>query len=369
MNKGSANSGPLVISGDSHVIEPFDLWQKSLGAKFGERVPRIVDFPGAGKGRYFYCGKETVQVEELVEAADDARMAALVEAGHNPAARLVLLDEDGVTAEVLNATWTLYTMRAEDADLRRACCAVFNDWLAEYCSHNLRRLFGVAMVPIDDVQWGIREAERIAKLGLRGVTIHAALPDGLPPYRNSIYDPFWDAIESLNLPVTLHIITGRVRDPFTYHSPEEREEAPASFIEIFQEVMPVLARDFIFGGILERHPRLKIVLSEYESSWIPMFRHRINRIEKFPGLRRLKKPARQYLDENIFCGLIKDPFAAKFREEIGVDRLMWGSDFPHPSCTFPKTHEVLDEILTGFTSEERTKIVSGNTQRVYNIEV
>src|SRR5579862_1159725 len=130
----NGNAGGLVISGDSHVIEPFDLWERSLGAKYGERIPRIVDFPGGGKGRYFFCGKETVQVEELVEAADDARLSALIAAGHDPAARLVLLDEDGVTAEVLNSTWTLYTMRAEDPKLRRACCSVFNDWLAEYCS-------------------------------------------------------------------------------------------------------------------------------------------------------------------------------------------------------------------------------------------
>jgi predicted TIM-barrel fold metal-dependent hydrolase len=100
-----------------------------------------------------------------------------------------------------------------------------------------------------------------------------------------------------------------------------------------------------------------------------MFRHRINRIEKFPGLRPLKKPARDYLDSNVFCGLIKDPFAAKFKEEIGVDRLMWGSDFPHPNCTFPETHKVLDEILAGFSPDDRRKIVAGNTQRVYNIVV
>jgi len=359
----------LVISGDSHVLEPFDLWQKALGSRFGDRVPRLVDGPDGAKGTYLFCGKETVQVEELVTATGDERLSSLIEAGKNPAVRETLLDEDGVAAEVLNSTWALYMMRADDPELRRACCSVFNNWLAEYCSHNPSRLFGVAMVPIDDVDWGVREAERIARLGLKGVTIHAALPDGLPPYRHPQYDRFWQAAASLRLPVTLHIITGRVRDPFTYHTPEEREEAPASFIEIFQEVMPVLARDFIFGGIFDRHPTLKVVLSEYEASWIPMFRHRINRIEKFQGLRPLAKPAREYLDSNIFCGLIKDPFASKFKDEIGVNCLMWGSDFPHPNCTFPETHNVLDQILSGFSADERRKIVAGNTQRVYDIVV
>jgi predicted TIM-barrel fold metal-dependent hydrolase len=223
------------------------------------------------------------------------------------------------------------------------------------------------MVPIDDVAWGVREAERIAKKGLKGVTVHAVLPEGLPPYRNAKYDPFWAAAEALGLPVTLHIITGRVRDPFTYHGPEEREEAPASFIEMFQEIMPILARDFIFGGILDRFPRLKLILSEYEASWIPMFRYRLDRIEKFPGLQKLKKHAQEYLDSNVYCGVIKDPLAKRFRQEIGINRLMWGSDFPHPQCTFPDTHKILAEILDGIPAAERKRIVEDNVREAYNI--
>ncbi len=356
-----------VISGDSHVLEPFDLWKKALGPRYGDRVPQLVPGPNGAKGAYLFCGKETVLVDELVSADGDARLKSLIKAGHDPVEREKLLDEDGVTAEVLNSTWTLYAMRIDDPELRRACCAVFNDWLAHFCSHNPKRLFGVAMIPIDDVAWGVREVERVAKLGLKGVTIHAALPDGLPPYRDKIYDRFWRACESLGLPVTLHIVTGRVRDPFTYHGKEEREEAPASFIEMFQEVMPVLARDFIFGGILDRHPRLKLILSEYEASWIPMFRYRLDRIERFPGLSKLKKHARQYLDDNVYCGIIKDPFAKMFRKEIGIGRLIWGSDFPHPNCTFPDTLKVIDKILDGIPATDRKKILEDNVRKAYNI--
>jgi len=361
------NAQPVIISGDSHVLEPFDLWEGPLGRRYGDRIPHLVPGPNGAKGAYLFCGKETVLVDELVNAEGDARIKSLIKAGSDPAEREKLLDEDGVTAEVLNSTWTLYAMRIDDPELRRACCAVFNDWLAHYCSHNPRRLYGVAMIPIDDVGWGIREAERVAKLGLKGATIHAALPEGLPPYRSPIYDRFWSSCASLGLPVTLHIVTGRVRDPFTYHGEEEREEAPASFIEMFQEVMPVLARDFIFGGILDRHPRLKLILSEYEASWIPMFRWRLDRIERFPGLGKLKKPARQYIDDNVYCGIIKDPFAKMFRKEIGIGQLLWGSDFPHPNCTFPDTRKIIANILEGVPAADRKKIIEDNVRRAYNI--
>ena len=217
----------IVISGDSHVVEPYDLWVNALGKKYGDHVPHLVTEHAGRKGNYFFAGRETCLVEELVNATDQARIDKLVRAGHDPAFRLKLIDADGVAAEIVNPTWTLYAMRIEHAELRRACCRVFNDWLIEYCSEDRRRLIGVGAVPIDDPDWGVLELERIASKGLRGVMVPTQPPEGVPPYREARYDRFWAAAMSLGLPVTLHIVTGRVRDPFTYHGEEERGEVPA----------------------------------------------------------------------------------------------------------------------------------------------
>ncbi len=357
----------LVISADSHVVEPFDLWVKALGRKYGDRVPRLVDAFAGRTGRYFFCGREACLVEELVNATEKDRIDDLVRAGYDPAFRLKLMDSDGVAAEVVNPTWTLYAMRIEDGDLRRACCRVFNDWLTEYCAQDLKRLIGVAIIPIDDVPWGIAELQRVAKKGLRGAMIATNPPEGARPYREGVYDPFWAAAQETDMPITIHIVTGRVRDPFTYHGDEEREEVPRSFIELFNEAGPVLANEFIFGGIFDRYPKLKLVVSEYEASWIPHFRFRLDRIERFPGLRPRKKRARDYLRENIYVGIINDPLAAQMRHEIGVDRIMWGSDFPHPPCTYPNTQKILDRILADVPADERQKIVAGNVMNLYDI--
>jgi predicted TIM-barrel fold metal-dependent hydrolase len=228
-------------------------------------------------------------------------------------------------------------------------------------------LIGVGAVPIDDVDWGVEELERIAGKGLRGVMIATRPPEGARPYRDRIYDRFWAAAEALAIPLTLHIVTGRVRDPFTYHGEAERGEVPASFIELFNEAGPVLASDFVFGGIFDRFPRLRIVLSEYDASWLPILAYRLERIESFPGLPRLAKPARAYLKENVWAGIIKDPLAARLRYDIGVDRITWGSDFPHPPCTYPRTQEVLDRILADVPAGERHQIVAGNVMRLYDI--
>ena len=357
----------LVVSADSHVVEPYDLWVKPLGARYGDRVPRLLDRWEGREGRYFYCGREACLVEELVNATEHDRAEDLVRAGHDPAFRLKLMDGDGVAAEVVNATWTLYVMRIEDGELRRACCRVFNDWITEYCSQDLARLAGVAMIPIDDPAWAVAELERVAHKGLRGTMIATRPPEGAPPYRERVYDRFWAAAEALGLPITIHIVTGRVRDPFTYHADHERGEIPASFIELFNEAGPVLASDFIFGGIFDRFPRLKLFVAEYEASWLPFFRFRLDRIERYPNLPKIAKRARDYLRENIYVGIINDPLAAGMRHEIGVDRIMWGSDFPHPPCTYPRTHEVLDRILAGVPADERRKIVAENVMELYQM--
>src|SRR4029453_6139441 len=94
-----------VVSADSHVVEPFDLWVKALGARFGDRVPHLVDRFEGRAGNYFFCGREAALVDELVASSEKDRVEDLVRAGYDPAFRMKLIEADGVAAEVVNATW------------------------------------------------------------------------------------------------------------------------------------------------------------------------------------------------------------------------------------------------------------------------
>jgi predicted TIM-barrel fold metal-dependent hydrolase len=147
-----------------------------------------------------------------------------------------LMAADNVAAEVLNPTWGLWIPRISDPALRNACAEVYNDWILEYCSENLKRLLPIAMTPITDVDWAVGELQRVVKRGARGVMIGTNPVDAdTTPYRDTYYDRFWAAAEESGLPVTLHIVTGRVRDPFTYHGAKERQAVAGTFIEMFQE--------------------------------------------------------------------------------------------------------------------------------------
>lgn len=363
----------LIISADSHVFEPNDLWSKALGGRFGEEVPHAVDSFEGQEGSFFYVGRpgEAAKMDELVSADSvDRRLEDLARAGCDPVYRMELMDKDNIAAEVLNPTWGLWIPRMPNGAARNACAEVFNDWILEYCSQNLKRLLAVAMIPIIDVDWAVKELHRVIKRGARGIMIGTSPVDGATPYRDKKYDPFWAAAQEAGLPITLHIVTGKVRDPFTYHGEKEREDVPASFIELFNEIAPVLANEFIFGGIFDRFPRLKVFLSEYDASWLPILKYRVNRIQTFPGFDHLKKkPASRYIEENIFAGIINDPLAAKLRNEIGIDQMMWGSDFPHPPCPYPNTTQNVERVLGDMSPEERFKVVAGNVMKLYNIEL
>ncbi len=360
----------LVISGDSHVIEPDDLWTKPLGRKYGEALPKIVNEFQGEKGEYFFSGLEYIRIDEIVEG-DEEMMAKLIASGTDPKIRMECMEEDGVYGEIVNATWMLYVVRAHDDDMVRDCCTVFNDWLAEYCSYAPKRLFGTAMIHMEDVGWACDELERSAKLGLRSVIINCDARREWEPFQSKVYDPFWARAEEFDLPVTLHIITGNEVDLFTLHG-KDRINVPRSSLGVFAEAGPVLANEFIFGGVLDRFPKLKLVLSEFEVSWIPYWFFRIKQIQDDFGpamkIPKIKKPVEEYMQQ-IYHGLIDDPYLDKVLDIVDPKTIMWGSDFPHARCTYPNTHQVIDRVFGHLDENLRNDIVCNNTARFYNFEL
>ena len=273
----STNGQLPVISGDSHVIEPADLWSKPLGARYGDAVPRMVSEHAGVEGDHFFTGFEYVRVDEIVEG-DEELQRKLVGSGTDPAIRLECMKEDGVVGEIVNSTWMLYAMRARDNRLVEDLCSVFNDWLAEYCSHAPKQLYGTSMIHMADIDWACKELERTAKRGLKSVIINCDSRPEWPPFQDKHYDPFWALAQELDQPVTLHIITGNEVDPFVLHGPE-RINVPRTCIGVLAEAGPVLANEFIFGGVLDRFENLKLVLSEYEVCWLPYWLFRAKQIQ------------------------------------------------------------------------------------------
>ena len=357
-----------VISADSHVMEPPDLWSNAIGKKFGDKTPRLVEGYNGEEGTFFYSGGQYLY---WGESDADAKKIGMQDAGWDPAVRVDFQKKAGVAHEIMNSTIMLLIMRHGDQEVLRASAQVFNDWLADFCAHDAKRLVGVSMIPMDDIDWAVAELERTVKKGLNCANIHLVPPPGTPPYRKAYWDPFWARCEEMGVPIQLHIITGRIPDPLHYHSDEERETSPSTLIALGTEVLPVLADDFIFGGILDRFPKLKVLCTEFEISWIPYFMYRLDQMQQAMSwrlpLRKLDMKASDYMRTRIWHGMIDDAYGAEAIRHIGPSQILWGSDFPHIRSIGLETQGKLMDLLSGFSREDQEMIVGGNAATLFNI--
>jgi uncharacterized protein len=369
-----------LISADSHVMEPLDLWWKALGQKFGERTPRYLSAYQGQPGNFFYTGYQGWPVgwlrdnrPETERAAVEAAARGLEACGYDPAIRVRFQQQAGIEAEVLNPTRMMNIMRNPDTEVVQACSQVYNDWVAEFVSHAPKRLVGVSVIPMEDVDWAVRELHRTAKKGLSSAMINCQAPQGCPPYRDAIYDRFWAAASGADVSITLHILTGRKLDPIAFayfQTEEEARDNPGLWVDLLNEIQLVLANDFIFGGILDRFPRLKVICSEFELSWVPGFMARLDQTEAVaPRLKipRLKMKASDYMRERIWHGFIDDTAAGFCIPYIGASRVLWGSDFPHIRSIGLDADSMVYRLIASLPAHEQEMVVGGNTAEVFQV--
>ena len=364
-----------INSSDSHILEPEDLFEKALGKKYSNECPRYVNEYAGNKAKYYYTGYEYVRVDEIVEGDDSEEGRALqdemIKASKDPYERIKCLDKDGVWAEILNSTWMLYTMRAPNDQMVRDCCQVYNDWIAEHCSANPKRLYGTAMVHMEDVDWAVKELERVKKSGLAGVLINCDTRPEWPLYQEAVYDKFWTAAQDLDMPVTLHIITGNIKDLFTFHG-DERKKVPGATYQLCHEASWVLSNEFLFGGIMDRFPKLKIVCSEFEVSWLPywIFRQKQMREALGPamGIRVLDREIDEYMPR-IFHGMVDDSVWEVCIGHVPMTNIAWGSDFPHARCTYPNSQKIVGELFSHHDPELMANLCYYNVANYYNMEL
>ena len=366
----------LIISSDSHIIEPEDLFEKALGDKYGDSTPRYVDEHLGQKGKHYFTGYEYIRVDEIVEGDDtneESRQLQqeLLDASFDPAVRIRCLEKDGVWAEIINSTWMLYSMRVKNDVLARDCCSVYNSYVAEYCLHDPKRLLPTAMIHMGDIGWACQELERVVKLGHKSALINCDTRPEWPYYRDPVYDPFWARAEEMGVPITLHIITGNVRDPFTLFG-EERRNMARDGMDILYEAIPVLLNEFIMGEIMDRFPKLKIVLSEYEVSWLPYFMFRGHQmIEGFgPALQipKVNGTIEEYMSR-VYHGFIDDTWVEHAVEAVDHTTMMWGSDFPHARCTYPNSQKVVSDTLAKLGDDKMADLSYYNCASLYGIDL
>ena len=260
----------MLISADSHVVEPGDLWTSRLPVRLRDRAPRAVQDPD---NHHWYlvdtdgvrgvdltlsrtAGLTVAEVDATLAADPGAPVGAL--GGSDAVERLRDLWRDETVADVLYPTAGLSILQGEDEELQEACCRAYNDWLIELCGVDPARLLGLAMIATNEMDAAVAELERTRAAGLRGAIIWTAPPEG-DSFFDPEYEPLWAAADALAMPISLHILAGR-RANITSYGRDIRGTFYAGF-ESRQELHRSVC-ELIAAGVFERHPGLHVVAAE-----------------------------------------------------------------------------------------------------------
>jgi predicted TIM-barrel fold metal-dependent hydrolase len=266
------------------------------------------------------------------------------------------------------------TFSIADSALCSATMRAYNDYVAEFCRADPARLKGVAMLNVDDPAAAVPEMIRCREMGLAGAMI-SVLPPADRAYDHPMYEPLWAAAADLAMPLSLHVATGRAALSVDAGQEGIQRVSEAAFYLQDHFVRKSLG-EMIFSGVFERHPALRVGSVEHEVSWIPFFLFQMDYCYTDRPVRgdwhRFADPdvrPSDFFRQCCFVSFQEDAVGIREREFIGIETLMWGSDYPHTESTYPRSREITNRILADVPEADRRRILEENTARLYGFEL
>jgi predicted TIM-barrel fold metal-dependent hydrolase len=365
-----------LISVDDHIIEHRHVWQDRLPARFRAAGPHVVDDDGIPvwvyeDRRYPPLGLDAVAGDDPSEFKLSAKAFEAMRPGcYDPVARLADMDEDGVWAQLGFPQFPRFAgqtfLEGTDHELGLACVQAWNDFVVdEWCAADRDRLIPMCMVPLWDPVLAAGEVSRMAGRGARAITFSenpAAL--GLPSFWSDAWDPFLSAAEDADMPLCLHI--GSSSRPIV-PSPDVTIPVVISLLGLLS--MSALA-DLVFSPVFERHPRLKVVFSEGGVGWMPYMLERLEQVwhkQRHHSKVNVTQSPRECFRDHIWGAFISDEVGVANRHEIGVDKMLWESDYPHSDTMWPNSRATLAKHLVGIPDDEARRIAEGNARALFRM--
>jgi predicted TIM-barrel fold metal-dependent hydrolase len=378
-----------VIDADGHVHEPRDLWDRYIDQAYYDARPICAEPPSiemtvAGRtmprrSEWSLGSPDSQRLKDAIRhPLNDPRYGDAQRRDYDAGSYIEAMDRMGIDTMVLYPTRGLYCASVDELDeaVAAAICRAYNRWIAEFCSAAPERLIGAALIPLHGPERAPAEVRyAVETLGLRSLMIRPNPVKG----RNlcdGAFDPFFDAVEDLGVAIGVHEGNGTWLNAFGDRFLEEPfvgSVAVHACCHPMEQMGAVLS--FTLGGILERHPRLRVAFLESGASWLPYWLARLDehaeRAERrttgagrsFP-LQRLPSA---YFAEHCWIAIEPDdPMASGVVEALGRSRLLWATDYPHEECD---PESVVDDFFEAeaFNAEDRRAIVCDNPQQFYGL--
>ncbi len=365
-----------IISADSHITEPGWTYIDNVDPAYRDRVPFMTDEPP--DGATFHVPGMTYKIHlglhsAAGRAADELSMKGtpfdgLHRAGWDPAERVAAQQRDGLDGEVIYPSVGMLLCNHPDLDLKKALFDAYNRWIAEYCAEAPHRLFGCGQTALRTPTEGIADLEAIRAAGLRGVMLPGtpgpAYDDG-PDYDDPAWDELYQAAIDLGLVLSFHILTGR--------SYRARGPKLNNFMSIIRGNQDLIGT-FVFGGVFDRVPDLRIVCVEADAGWVPHYSYRMDHAYDrhrnwLRGADLQRRPSEYFADHVKVT--FQDDWSAFRMAEAGLiepEQLLWANDYPHSDSTWPYSQDMLAAQTAALSDDARAKILGGNVVELYQLQ-
>jgi predicted TIM-barrel fold metal-dependent hydrolase len=367
-----------IISVDDHVIEHPQVWLDRLPAKYADVAPRIVRQPD-GNDAWVYEGQiagnfalNAVAGKDPHEfGLDPRRYDDMLPGCHDIHDRIKDMDLEGVWAQLCFPNMGGFAgsafAKSKDLDLANECIKAYNDFiLDEWCAAYPERQIPLMMVPYWNLEQTVAEINRTAAKGAKSITF-PELPDrlGLPSWHSPHWDSVLAAAQDANVPLSLHFGSGGAPQA----SPEALTTNFAVAISLFGLNSMSATAELLLSPVFHKFPNLKIALSEGGIGWMPYMLERIDYVwERHRWYNDVNTDVRpsELFKGHLFGCFISDNAGVFSRHLIGVDQLMFESDYPHSDSQWPHTRKVLEEVMTDVPDDEARKMVEWNARKLYN---
>jgi predicted TIM-barrel fold metal-dependent hydrolase len=381
----------LIIDADSHFTELPDLFTSMAPARYRDRVPRVE--PVDGVPHWVFDGHVLGQATMACVIGRDGNKASAdlglnqwviddIHVGaHDPVARLQVLDECGIDAQVIfPSTIGLGGQdlgAVNDVALCKLVIELYNDKMAGIQADSNNRLLPLPLMPAWDVDTCIAEAKRVEALGARGVNMTCDPQDlGAPDLANLAWDPFWATCAERQLPVHFHIGASATSMGFYGQYPWESHPMNTK-LAIGGTLLFIgnarVVTNAILSGMFDRHPELKMVSVESGVGWIPFILEALDyeMAENAPEeLAQLKKMPSEYFRSNLYATFWFENSRNKLPElidAVGEDSILFETDFPHPTCLYPNPLQTVETKMASLAPEVRRKIYGENARKLYRL--
>ncbi|HLQ33153.1 MAG TPA: amidohydrolase family protein [Chloroflexota bacterium] len=375
-----AKNGFRVLDSDMHIMEPPDLWQRYTAPEFRDLAPRGVTSDNVRDLRTQFPD------EAAPENANVRRNGGTPHLGRNfernqaiyrdHAARgwtgevqLEAMDIEGIDVAVLFPSRGLSVLTKPDLDPRfaAAIARAYNDWMFDFCQPDRTRLLGAGMISVYDINDAVAETRRAVKeLGFRAVFVRSNIVND-KVWHDSYYEPLWNVLEELDVPIGFHEATGsRTRQTGEQFDPNFGLRRVYS--QPFTQMLGL--GSFAAGGILERHPNLRVAFLEANCAWAPWLLWRMDEGYEREGdifMSELKMAPSEYFRRQCVVSVEPDERPARYMiEEFGCDQLVFSTDYPHGDSRYPEAVDAFLELP--LSDEQKRKILWDNCARFYSIE-